>query len=118
MRSMIPAKGDHAAGPRGVTVEAERGVAGGWEFDVILTRGTDQSKHCVRLAWVDYEYWSHGAAAPERVARAVVEALLELAPARELPRRFDASVARRWVTEGAAADERIRERLADPGGVG
>ena len=63
-------------------------------------------EHDVALAWVDYEHWSHGRVAPERIIRAVVEVLLSERPDLELPARFDASTARRWCP---AIDERVPE---------
>lgn len=96
-----------------VSVQTEREVDRGWVFEVVVSRGESTARHDVSLSWVDYEHWSHGAAAPERVAKAVLECLLTLDPGRALPRAFDASTARRWV---AGFDERLRERLSD--GVG
>src|SRR5688500_9344010 len=58
--------------------------------------GGRDTRHEVSLSWVDYEHWSHGRIAPERVARAVVETLID-AQWLPLPARFDAATARRWV---------------------
>lgn len=87
-----------------VTVETERQVEGGWVFTVVVERDSappnpppPRTEHEVMLSWVDYEYWSHGQVAPEQVVRRVVEALLRDDPFRELPARFDASTARRWL---------------------
>src|SRR5262249_4716543 len=91
-----------------VVVGRERDCPGGWEFEVTIRRGEACTEHRVRLSWVDYEYWSHGAAAPERVVRAAVESILDLASAPELPETFDAAAGRRWV---GGLDERVRERL-------
>ncbi len=87
-----------------VSVESEQQVEGGWVFVVAVERDSappnpppPRTEHEVTLSWVDYEYWSHGAVAPEKVAQRVVEALLRDDPFRELPQRFDASTARRWM---------------------
>lgn len=87
-----------------VTVESENPGDRGWIFVVVVERDSappnpppPRTEHEVTLSWVDYEYWSHGAAAPEQVARTVVEALLRDDPFRELPAAFDASTARRWM---------------------
>ncbi|MCC6322752.1 MAG: hypothetical protein IT438_15090 [Phycisphaerales bacterium] len=96
-----------------VSVQTEREVDRGWVFEVVVHRGESQARHDVSLSWVDYEHWSHGAAAPERVAKAVVECLVALDPSRTLPRAFDAATARRWA---AGFDERLRDRLGD--GIG
>lgn len=91
-----------------VVIGREVEEAGAWQFEVTVRRGGVESQHRMRLGWADYEYWSHGAAAPERVAKAVVESVLDLTPDRELPVQFDAAAARRWA---AGMDERVRERL-------
>jgi hypothetical protein len=93
-----------------VVIGREVEETGAWLFDVTIRRGQAESQHRLRLAWADYEYWSHGSTAPERVAKAVVESVLELAPDREVPAKFDAAAGRRWAT-GATFDERVRERL-------
>lgn len=87
-----------------VTVESETPGDRGWVFRIVVERGwappnppPPRTEHEVTLSWVDYEYWSHGSAAPEQVARRVVEALLREDPFRELPGSFDASTARRWM---------------------
>jgi len=91
-----------------VVIGREVEEAGAWLFEVTVRRGGAESHHRLRLGWADYEYWSHGAAAPERVAKAVVECVLELAPERALPESFDAAAGRRWA---AGMDERVRERV-------
>lgn len=89
--------------------ETESPAGGGWEFTVAIADGnTLRARHTVRLSWADYEYWSHGAAAPERVARAVVEALLAAGEPKPLPDRFDAATGRRWLR---TLDERVRAAL-------
>jgi len=95
-------------------VLTEREVDGGWIFDVSVRCGTPlvTTRHEVRLSWVDYEYWSHGVAAPERVVKAVVELVLDQRPDVALPAKFDSSTARRWVRD---ADQRVREGV---GGIG
>jgi hypothetical protein len=91
-----------------VVIGREVEEVGAWTFEVTVRRGAAETHHRLRLAWPDYEHWSHGSSAPERVAKAVVEAVLELAPERELPEKFDAAAGRRWA---AGMDERVRERL-------
>ena len=103
---------DDKTDPGGVEVRTERQSAHGWVFEVRVAarRGRADLGVTVEVAlsWVDYEYWSHGAASPSRVAEAVVRAVLTADPERELPARFDASTARRWV---AGLDRRVREAL-------
>lgn len=93
-----------------VLIGREVEVAGGWDFEVAIQRSGIRSTHHVRLAWVDYEYWSHGAAAPERVLKALLDVLLEIAPDQSLPEQFDAATVRRWA-RGAAIDDRVKDRL-------
>lgn len=104
--------------PQAVKVLTEREVPGGWIFDVQFGPASTDAQSLpshvdLRLSWVDYEHWSHGSAAPERVALAVVEALLEFKPEVALPRRLDASTARRMVP--GLLDERVRERVGHSG---
>lgn len=78
----------------------------GWLFDVEIDRPGGAVCCDVALSWVDYEHWCHGAASPSRVAEAVVRAVVEAGV--DVPARFDASTARRWVRE---LDARVREAL-------
>lgn len=94
-------------GSTGVSALTEREDHHAWRFEMALPGESARTVTLV-LSWVDYEYWSHGAASPSRVAEAVVRSLLEAQPARDLPETFDASTARRWVRD---LDQRIREML-------
>ena len=85
----------------------EREAFHAWRFEMSLPGEAARTVTLV-LSWVDYEYWSHGAASPSRVAEAVVRGVLEAEPSRELPETFDASTARRWVRD---LDRRVREML-------
>jgi hypothetical protein len=81
----------------------------GWLFVVAIPAVSGETvEHEMTMAWVDYEYWSHGMHSPSRVAEAVARAMVEHDPERDWPRRFDASTARRWVK---GLDERVREGL-------
>lgn len=93
-----------------VSIDREHELAAGWSFDATVRRTGPgpATHHRLTLAWVDYEYWSHGAAAPERVAKAVIETVLELTPERAVPEQFDAAAARRWAR---GFDDRVRERV-------
>jgi hypothetical protein len=99
-------------GDHGVSALTEREGDHGWKFEMALPgepgdTGTGRTLTLL-LSWVDYEYWSHGAASPCRVAEAVLRSVIEAEPERELPERFDASTARRWVRD---LDRRVRELL-------
>lgn len=91
-----------------VSALTEQQAVRGWTFQVALGEGEAERRLSVDLAWVDYEYWSHGAASPSVVAEHVVRALIDADPKRELPDRFDCSTARRWVRD---LDRRVREAL-------
>lgn len=81
-----------------VEVLTEVEVAGGWTHSVRVRRGDGrETLHEVRLAWVDHDHWSGGAKPPSRVTQAVVEFLVACEPVLELPTKFDAATARRWV---------------------
>lgn len=104
----------------GIRVITETESAHGWRFAISVPRlggggnsggggdAGEPAQHDMTLAWVDYEHWSHGMHSPSRVAEAVVGAVLDAQPERELPMRFDASTARRWVQ---GLDALVRERL-------
>jgi hypothetical protein len=112
-----PFAGERDSSPRrsgsGVRVETEVETDRGWSFSVIVPCGADapETRHEVRLSFVDYEFWSHGTVGPSRVVEAVVAALDEAdgpGVPRPLPASFDASTARRWVRD---VDELVRARL-------
>lgn len=95
-----------------ISVLTETEAVHGWKFEVELRTGDAKVEEVrrvtVSLAWVDYEYWSHGTASPSRVVETVVRALLEVKAARDLPTNFDASTARRWHRE---LDQSVRELI-------
>lgn len=76
----------------------ESDVPQGWRYLVEITRDDGAvSEHRVRLGWVDHNHWTGERAVPPwHVAEAVVRYLLDHMPD-ELPARFDAAIARRWV---------------------
>lgn len=67
-----------------------------WSYTVRVF--TDGRKHdyTVTLAWSDYDLWSHGRVAPERVVQAAFEFLLAREPATSILAKFDCSVIRRY----------------------
>ena len=95
-------------GDQHVSALTEREAPRGWVFDVAIGEGDSERHVDVVLAWVDYEYWSHGASSPSVIAETVVRAILDADPKRELPEKFDCSTARRWVRD---LDRRVREML-------
>lgn len=112
----MPEEADRSnARPRetgGVSVITELESPRGWVFAVRVPgpvgaagdvsgggSGMAAAQVDLSLSWADYEYWSHGSASPSRIAEAVVRTLREAEPERILPAKFDASTARRWVTD-------------------
>lgn len=91
-----------------VSVLTEREGVNSWTFEIEMLEGEHRRVVFMNLAWVDYEYWSHGTASPSRVAEIVLHAVLLAEPARVIPDRFDASTARRWIGD---LDQRVREML-------
>lgn len=55
------------------------------------------TEHQIRLAWVDHEHWSGGRIAPSKVIETVIEHLISHGMEAQLPPKFDAAKARRWV---------------------
>ncbi len=104
---MLPSERSNRSGDH-VSVLTEREAMNAWRFEVELFEGEQRRIVSMTLAWVDYEYWSHGSASPSRVAETVVHAVLAADPSRLIPDRFDASTARRWIRD---LDQRVRELL-------
>lgn len=71
----------------------------GWSFRIALQREPDEpsTEHEMTLSWVDHDHWTGGAVPPSRLA----ERLLVIVARRQadLPPRFDAARARRWVPD-------------------
>ena len=78
--------------------EQEQGTS--WLFDVCVT--DDQGQRYtfdVTLSWSDYDHWSHGRKAPERVVEAAFEFLVEREPASAILSKFDCAIIRRYFSE-------------------
>ena len=108
---MVPGQDNPvAAGRAAVEVGREHESPQGWRFELSILRSgaQDPSRHDITLAWVDYEFWSHGQTSPSSTAQMVVECLLAAKPELTLPPRFDASTCRRWVRD---LDERVAEGM-------
>lgn len=79
-----------------IEVGAETEGKNHWSYDVrVFDQGKVHSYH-VTLSWVDYDLWSHGRVAPQRVVHAAFVFLLENEPASAIMKRFDCSVIRRY----------------------
>ena len=91
--------------PAHIHIRSEAEVPGGWRYVVEIERAEGAATaHRVRLSWVDHNHWTgERPFTPSHVVQKLLECLLEVAPAVDLPDRFDASTARRWV-EGLDAE--------------
>jgi hypothetical protein len=67
-----------------------------WRYAVTVEDGGRRHEYDVTLGWSDYDLWSHGRVAPEKVVYAAFEFLLQREPATSILARFDCSVIRRY----------------------
>ncbi len=72
---------------------------GGWLYHARVSRGCEARDIKVQLAWVDHDHWSGGRCAPSLVIERLLKILIERSPDLDLPERFNAASARRWVPE-------------------
>lgn len=91
-----------------VTIEREVEGDNHWTFDVSVERSGARHAYKVTLSWADYDLWSHGRVAPQRVVEAAFDFLLEREPAAMILSRFDCSVIRRYFPE---VDKALPRRL-------
>ncbi len=67
-----------------------------WSYQVDVRDEDETYEYKVTLSWSDYDLWSHGRVAPEKVVRAAFEFLLDREPAGDILSQFDCSVIRRF----------------------
>ncbi|MFG0260406.1 MAG: hypothetical protein ACF8LK_08655, partial [Phycisphaerales bacterium JB041] len=107
-----PPRGCPDAMPHAATVHirSESEVPQGWRYVVEIDRPDGPSStHRVRLSWVDHNHCAgERPFPPSRVVQALLEGLLHADPGIELPDRFDAATARRWVDD---IDSHVLPRL-------
>ena len=82
-----------------INVLSETEGGNNWTFAVQVTDGADTHDYTVTLGWRDYDHWSHGRVAPERVVKSAFEFLLGKEPASSILAQFDCSVIRRYFPE-------------------
>lgn len=70
-----------------------------WSYEVRVTENGRPYDYMVTLSWPDYDLWSHGRVAPEKVVRAAFEFLLTKEPASSILSKFDCSLIRRYFPE-------------------
>lgn len=67
-----------------------------WTYQVTVEQAGHTHRFDVTLGWADYDLWSRGRAAPQKVVTAVFKFLLQRESASEILSRFDCSVVRRY----------------------
>ena len=82
-----------------INVKTETDTARGWVFCVDLEDGDETHSFDVSLSWPDYDHWSHGRVAPERVVMAAFEFLLKREPISSIMPKFDCAVIRRYFND-------------------
>lgn len=70
-----------------------------WEYEVSVADQEKSFDYKVTLSWSDYDLWSHGRVAPQRVVQAAFEFLLSRESASSILSTFDCSVIRRYFPE-------------------
>ena len=82
-----------------IAIQTESESGNGWTFHVQITDDGRTHEYDVTLSWSDYDHWSRGQVAPERVVEAAMAFLLEREPATAILPRFDCAVIRRYFPE-------------------
>lgn len=70
-----------------------------WSYEVQVRDEDKTHDYRVTLSWQDYDLWSHGRVAPEKVVRAAFEFLLQREPASSILPKFDCSLIRRYFAD-------------------
>lgn len=79
-----------------IRIGTETEGSNNWQYEVAVEDAGSVHEFVVTLSWVDYDLWSHGRVAPERVVRAAFEFLLQNEPVSQITQRFDCSIIRRY----------------------
>jgi len=91
-----------------ITIGTETEGKNRWQYRVSVEDGSTTYTYDVTLSWSDYDHWSHGRVAPEKVVMRAFEFLLEREPASAILSKFDCSVIRRYFPE---VDQELPRRL-------
>lgn len=86
-----------------VRVLEETETRNGWRFLLAIDRPGPAREFDMTLSWVDHDHWTGGSTPPSVLASRLLSLLAERVP--DLPARFDAARARRWVPD---IDERLQ----------
>ena len=70
-----------------------------WQYEVNVSDKGDSFDYAVTLSWSDYDLWSHGRVAPQRVVHAAFKFLLSKETASSILPKFDCSLIRRYFPE-------------------
>ena len=81
-----------------ILIKTEIEKNNGWDFEVEV-HDPDAHHFQVSLNWSDYDLWSRGKVAPEKVVEGAFRFLLEREPADAIFKRFDCAVIRRYFPE-------------------
>ncbi len=79
-----------------ITIGTETEETNRWRYAVTVEDGGRRHAYDVTLSWSDYDLWSHGRVAPEKVVKAAFEFLLQREPATSIMSKFDCAVIRRY----------------------
>ncbi|MHC4996915.1 MAG: hypothetical protein ACYTGQ_17900 [Planctomycetota bacterium] len=79
-----------------IDVMTETDSPRGWTFEVRVQEGGETREFEVTLSWAEYDLWSRGQVAPERVVDSVFVFLLQNEPLEAIKQRFDCAVIRRY----------------------
>ncbi len=70
-----------------------------WQYEVSVSDKGHSFDYAVTLSWSDYDLWSHGRVAPQRVVHAAFKYLLSKETASSILPKFDCSLIRRYFPE-------------------
>ena len=82
-----------------IHIKTETEAPRGWTFAVEVLDNGQTRDYTVTLNWSDYDFWSHGRVAPEKVIDAAFRFLLEREPAASILPQFDCALIRRYFPE-------------------
>jgi spore germination protein YaaH len=82
-----------------IEIGTETEGANQWAYEVVVKDNGRRLEYAVTLSWRDYDHWSHGRVAPQKVVKAAFEFLLSKEPADSIVAKFDCSLIRRYFPE-------------------
>lgn len=82
-----------------IDIGAETEHQNHWAYDVHVAEKGRRFDYRVTLGFADYDLWSHGRVAPEKVVRAAFLFLLQRESATKILERFDCALIRRYFPE-------------------